>query len=991
MPEPPIVRQYSQNFEYVFVPYYEESAKWKLQQVFTSCEETIECAVQDRTLVGAIGCYILIEVEDEEGQLHPVHQVYCLRSMEPITDFHQMEIKKCEPLKVPQISKHVTREWHLYYDIETVGTEPDIDEKILPEIYLIYLQLVEYDYWMQTDELIEEAVVNSARDFVEKLFSWVNLMSTYEGEFNWNANKSKRFVVLGYNSAKFDHIFLMEEYMRRLHQENKLSKMMPMVKAGKVIGATCKIHNIEVKWSDVMFYIGAPETLRKTAIGWGVEQKKGYFPMKVLIENRVCDSRESLVDKETGYYKEELFMSHQEYVEALEAFQLRPLEVLNLKQKKLAGEFITAGQKRLLTRYEASYQETGSYLVDVYTECLLYCEDDVISTRGIFKKLHEAMIGLIWEGLNLKVGRLSDFQGSPALMKAVALNNAYVEVLDPKGKQLYVCQSRYNAMVVKSLYGGMCFTHFQGEFLNKDLVMIDIVSHYPCSFTGWMPVGPAKALPMMQAQYLVDNIRGFDLNTLPHFIVECEAIPRVGGSNLWISSLPYKKTKETSFDGSKDPVLIWGAVKSLGVWNSMDIWTASKYDGWRFTVLDDGLAWSDKEILFRKFVDTLAVMKAAGKREKNAAKTNAAKVALNSTIGKMGERPEVSINEIFTDDDLMETRLNILESDGFNKITSIVPIHLDDVEGHIVHGKRLRYNNKIIPNQIASFMYSASRVIRVEMAYAVQCSNPLSPDYCYNLQQSKSDNYFPEIIYGDTDSILISEDGWERMKLNIPGVEGKEIGGYDVNTAKYVFNVEVELRNINYGIILGLKKYYLVDTKSSGFPSKQGCNGFRLLKRSGECPIHKGVLLSDCRNRLCWCVVKQTSSYFCYHCLRKKSFQMREDVFYSSRKRDRIGGSDKRWHHPYQPFVITDPDKKLNISTIEIWPLHYLLALGGTDVITVQEHNLAHTTSKKVGQIDPYTVYVTRKEIKFSKPSLARKCHTDYSPIIYPLSMYTYM
>lgn len=911
--------------------------------------------------------------------------LWSLKDIVPVTMWYQMDETACVPLKIMEPSKgDVDIVYYFVYDIETIQCRTT--GKLIP--YLAVNHLYHYDYSTNTNELLEDVVVNM-RDaidgetfgsmWVKLLFEWMDRLISH-CESSLIAPSRCKMCVMGYNSSGFDDIFITKELQEYLRANDLFGKYDFKVRGGKIIGNSLRYRGGMIAFVDVMRYIGAPAPLRDTAKGFGVPIGKGDFPMKILVDGTIQDDVNSLLDND-GFFHRRNFFLNSEYQRAKDEWDQRFQRISDIKKKFVKGKRLTSVEKR--------YMIEGHSIKEAELECLRYCELDVIATWGVWVRLHEIILPLTYEAFTIKLERLDDHFGAPSLMKCIALLLATRAVSHIPGNQLFVAQGRAQGLIRETIYGGWVGAHVQGV-ITPDLLktcrsdeycMVDIVSHYPCSVTIPMPIGPTEKLNLYEGQKLLNDLKNVTVNELKYFFVEVIATPPPEGGHSWLSSLPVRHRRSES-----SKLLNWGYRKAKGCWNSLHLWIGAQ-DGWTYEMTQSGYIYRNKAVLYRDYVDIFADMKTKGKAEKNNAKVNFAKVGMNSMIGKLGEkikRDTVS----FVEDEHLDKAMKKILKDPTKVLTKRewVP----NLELWKIECKRYDWNNPTIPSHHASIMYAGSHLIRWVMMQSVM---------------KVSSFHLPALLYGDTDSMIITKSAWEQMKKDNPGIEGKRVDGYDVVLGKYVFHVELELDYITFGIFVSQKTYCVWNSRTGEI--KLRAKGFRSVSPNELCVAHEGQYeYSNCPK--CRCRATSVPTQFCRHCILSAYYRLSASPFIEEayqlcdnqrqvieQDRPLAFGSNCRVHGSDCGRVYImglHPQFKVRLGAYllrqcvdeKITAIHLLLAVGGTDIV-VSRRVLSRTTHKKVGPIAPYSIFSTISTRTLSKVSTSSK-YSDLEGVLYPIT-----
>ena len=415
---------------------------------------------------------------------------------------------------------------------------------------------------------------------------------------------------------------------------------------------------------------------------------------------------------------------------------------------------------------------------------------------------------------------LSLFHGAPSMMKYVSLKDAYEN--NSNIKFYAPCNSSY-VLWEKSLIGGWVGMHYQGILKKLQLCMIDIVSHYPTSFTGYFGVGKARPMTLDE----LDKNYSFEtLESMPLFCCICDVEP------------PHVITDFVSPIGQrKSKYLTWSYYDMQNVsLNSIDVLSCLKR-GWKVK-LKEGEIFTKKNVMFRNYVEMFAKMKDDGKREKNNLKTMCAKIGLNSSIGKYGEK--------------RKRKTSYFSKSGSDELALHAFIQKQSIElkDIIVHDNYTEYiceeydvqDNKV-PIHVASIMYAYSRWILRDILDRAKVNRKV----LYDENGAIVFKGIPDVLYGDTDSIVMKKKNFDYLKKHSPQIFSPSVGVFKNGYFDYHVTVEDIFENnakTLLSVFVSLKAYALVTTNGCKFR----CRGHKVHKSPDIC----------CTNY---------KKFFCPHCV----------------------------------------------------------------------------------------------------------------------------
>lgn len=607
--------------------------------------------------------------------------------------------------------------------------------------------------------------------------------------------------VIGFNSSRYDDVFLVEEcrkYLSMKWSSKKRNRDYSYIqKQGAIIFNTFSAYHVKIQFNDILRYTGNIVSLRQIASDLKVPLAKGYFPFQVLNLNP------PEVDSD-GFLAEKYFDSNKAFSETKQIW-------ISLRK------------------------------CDWFTLLKDYCFRDVIVTKLIWEKLSDMYKRYIPQLSHLD---LCQFHGAPSLMKNVALNSIKVENVqvfrgrEVKKNLLYApCLQSYD-LWLQSLYGGWVGSHVLGILPKKyNLSMIDIVSHYPTSFTGFFGIGKARNLVPTELVEFKEKLKHYSLNELPIFVADVELKPP-NVITEFVSPCPQRNEKGQ---------LIWSYLRKRQILNSVDLWNCVQR-GWEIVQIFSGDIFPRKAILFRDYVKTFAKIKDEGAQEKNYTKKMIGKIGLNSCIGKFGERKKREITRFVRDID-DEKHVNDLVTLCPPYCTRIIKavIPKDNYEEWVIEESDYSTNN--VPIHIASIMYAYSRVILRQL---IDESNSQK-----NTDIKKI--LIPHPIYGDTDSIVTTKNNVTHLREKFPNRFQTTVGLFDTEQQQFDYHVSIETEFISNqstlaAIFFGLKSYMIV----TDVGAKLRCKGHKLSSHSDRCLRHRRFI-----------------DFFCPYCLernRNRSF-----------------------------------------------------------------------------------------------------------------------
>lgn len=669
----------------------------------------------------------------------------------------------------------------------------DIECCFINDMHVPVLLCISYERF---DKLFEKSFYT-----IKSFFEWLKL-------FCYDLQAKTRVNLIGFNSSRYDFIFFMKESRKYVMHNWTLQKdkYRYIQKGGAIIYNTFYMGSTSVWFVDVLRYTGGVTSLRQIAKDLRINQEKGAYPFKTM-----------------AYMEDEILLDDDKFFDS-QYFD-------NMEQYEMS-------KKMWLDNNKCSF----------FKLLELYCQRDVQVTFEVWKKICNMYNSYVPFVEN---EHITKFHGAPSLTKWVsfkyALDPSNIETIVPykfkkQTKSIKIYAPNYESYFLweGSVYGGWVGCHQQG-IIDEDLGMVDIVSHYPSSFTCYYGIGKPRKMSNEELLHFSENIASYDLESLPIFCCEVEVTPPDVITDF-CSPLP-QRCKMT---------LTWSYLKCKQNLNSVDIWQCAKYYNFKFKLLN-GEIFQRKALIFRKFVECFAKMKNDGKMEKNELKTKCGKIGLNSGIGKYGEKKERLISKMArTESDVKEINLLLSLNSKFLRHDLMDIITHKNYEEYVI--KEFDVTCNTIPLHIISLMFAYSRVIKMDLIRRSKTNN-------YSIFSPR--NKIPGLKYGDTDSIVTTARMLRYLKKNSPTLFDPSIGFYNIETKQFDYHIEVEdlfkgepIPKTRIAIFFGLKAYMIVTTKGA----KYKCKGHRIAEVTNNCACGSG-----------------DKQWFCIGCL-EKNFDNEEPI-----------------------------------------------------------------------------------------------------------------
>lgn len=476
------------------------------------------------------------------------------------------------------------------------------------------------------------------------------------------------------------------------------------------------------------------------------------------------------------------------------------------------------------------WKEKNGYAYNIVQQTLEYCVTDVIVTAQLVEKLKEAYQLFIASEVNLPDANFNIFQrptissNSHAIFKQILYRNEALEkgtldsVLMAPSEEMY-------EYIRSSIRGGRCYPTFIGV-LEKPLYVYDICGMYASALTHPFPAGrPLNPLDRAIAVRRYEDkmsqskkLDYFDSDLLPA-IFTIDADPP---DEAFLDVLP-------PFCSRKGGRLCWTNESLRGeVATSIDLITLHNR-GWRVKIIPDDrtTVFPEWKCIAKEYVQLNIAAKEKADKEKNQTMRSIAKLLSNALYGSFATKldnkktvfsDQLDVNEILTgnfsiksashietdnysaeimpefvvayppeapeeysssDEEDSKTREFIPHESKQDHVTyTYKPITFLDIEEEDICLLTLEKNTPLItnnryPSQIASFVLAWTR------AFVSEWSNFLYEEDLGKPIEERS----LKSVYGDTDSLFVTEEGHKLMET-----KGKH--RLKKNNGQLVFNPE---------------------------------------------------------------------------------------------------------------------------------------------------------------------------------------------------------
>lgn len=636
-------------------------------------------------------------------------------------------------------------------------------------------------------------------------------------------------IVIGHNIASFDEIVLASHVLEGITDKKDFImyniKRNFLPRAGKLLfndltfslpnptykkpdtntykrWQTGNITSQDLKWQGIKFmvrdtYLLTHCSLRNAATAYQLPVVKGYCPYTALNEFFMTGKYEMELNK---YPAKKYWQSEEEYL-----------------QNKTNNEY------------------------DIIKESIKYCIDDVKVTAELVKKLAAGYQIFAEKSLNLDCyfnifQRPTISSNTQALFKQLHFKNE--NGLSFFLPQIKAPSSKMYDHIRQSIRGGRCYPTFLGHF--KDPIYVyDICGMYASALTHPMPYG--ETLEPFAANMAIDNLQYklkkkekisyFDENIKPMIVaVDCEP-----PDSEFLDVLPPICSK-------KSGKLCWTNEPMNGeILTTIDIITLHNR-GWKCKILKNHpiyAVWPSWKTICKDYVRVNIEAKEKADKEKNQTQRSISKLLSNALYGsfatkienkktvfvaEMEENDIKNINsgksEIVNYTTVINTSLPKRNTDKWHNFLSSLP-DIDDYKSESTNEKITKIKNishdeshvtfkpithleatcdnlvlanikettewiqnKRYPTQIASFVLAWTRAFMSEWSEFLYGEDMGVPIY----------NRTPKSIYGDTDSLFLTEKGHQLMLLK-GSKRLKKNGGkmvFDENAPDLAWLVECE-------------------------------------------------------------------------------------------------------------------------------------------------------------------------------------------------------
>lgn len=755
----------------------------------------------------------------------------------------------------------------IFYDLETTPTP----ETAQHELYLGVVQVPE--------ELVSLGTFNSAAVVITSSREFMEIVGTLIDFYSERATEEQPLLLqlVSFNGSRYDDLFLTEEWKNLVlfrYGAPALRSLGYSERKKAITHNTLRLGCLTVEWTDVLRFV-PPTSLRQLAKDFKLDEDKGEMPFEAL--NDYVRQGPAAVARDTtdGFLALSYFHGDAE------------------KRNKTLAYYKAVVPLAEQTPFQ-----------DLRCLCIEYCKQDVRVLAAAYTKI-EKMYATYLEPLAciapgegkfwpLAMHSLSTMSGRVLLTNALREScwhyNSHTRKEYSDCPQILAPAGPIYDYLRQSIYGGWTKAYMQGLIIAPTCPpelaaqlrtvatsqvsipvlahdMYDVASEYPTAVTTPMPVGAGYWVEdAIKRQELVQQcVDEPDPARIPLFFVRASWKAPI--RPLFAeSTLPQREQHTNSLRWT-----YWDDPSCTRVVNSLDLWIACHdHTGGgvdtTWTVLDtkDLLYFPEGAQCYAAFMEGCTKLKMDGAAEGNEQKRTAGKIAMNGSIGKLGQQITAQQNVLGK-----TNAYNLIQSYGDN-VRLLGSREVSYRRGWAAHNET-EYIFSIKdteanrwPAHHASFMYAASRLIRLNWSLATRPTSIRT--------RGLLDLDHPDTLYGDTDSKILAT---THSKLLPAAMIGSQVGKFLVREppsllTRPFFQVEAEkvctppyIATISG--ILAPKKYFVWSLAPDGSSRlKFKCNGLtRFNEERHPCPLH-----GEFHCRLCaTCTHTAKWVFECLHCI----------------------------------------------------------------------------------------------------------------------------
>jgi hypothetical protein len=738
----------------------------------------------------------------------------------------------------------------IFYDLETTPAPTTQYHEFYLGIVQVPQELVDQGTFETTAVL-----VNNASEFMTVV---ANIIAHYADPQN-----QILLQLVSFNGSRYDDLFLTEawkELILQCYGAQALSRLGYSERKKALTHNTLHLEKLSVEWTDLLRFV-PPTSLRQLAKDFKLDEDKGDMPFEAL-NDYVRLGFGSVRRGDDGFLCPSYFHNDMEKWQKTKNYyeQVVPLEERTPSQdiRTLCVEYCKQDVRVLAAAYQKIEAMYTTYLAP-----LAHVEQDGPGKRFWPMALHSlsTMSGRV---LLTNATREECWQYNSSLKKATY---NFPVIHAPIGPIYdYLRQSIYGGWTKAYMQGMLVDPHAPAELaaqirqlsaahgtgvstLAHD--MYDVASEYPTAVTYPMPLGVGSwvgdAVKRMQlVQQCIDEP---DPARIPLFF--CRAKWQAPITPLFAeATLPQREQHTNSLRWT-----YWDDPSGTRVVNSLDLWIAchdhmgvGPETTWHVLDVKDLLYFEQSGTCYAAFMEGCTKLKMDGAAEKNEQKRTAGKIAMNGSIGKLGQQITTQQNVLGP-----TTAYNMIQAYGDNvRLLGARPVSYR--RGFAAHATteyvfslKDSQGNRW-PAHHASFMYAASRLIRLNWSLATR------PPWALTMPLIQLPH--PDTLYGDTDSKILAT---EHSRWMPDELRGDHVGRFQMEKPASIltrpfFQVEAEKVSAPPYVstvsgVLAPKKYFVwaLDPATGDSRLKFKCNGLtRFNEDRHPCPLHQRYKCQHC-------------------------------------------------------------------------------------------------------------------------------------------------
>ena len=762
----------------------------------------------------------------------------------------------------PTATTTVSRIVKLVYDLETT---PDDEGK-----HVVYLGAI-----MWPEEMVASGNVPEDMSIIwspAELMTAIDRALTY---FNALNEPNLLLQLVSFNGSRYDDLLLADawrNYVADRYGIRKLRTLNYSERKRALTHNTLTLENVTLEWTDVLRFV-PPTSLRQLAQDLHLDQAKGNMPFQVL-NDFVAQGPLGVRRDEDGFFSLNEYF-HGDAVIRAETYEYYQQVVPQQDRtpskdvRKLCEEYCKQDVRVLAAIYDHLDQKT-------YTPYLKHLVRSTQAATQPFLPMAKHSLSTLAGNVLLDCATNTPCWGYNSETNEV---NACFRL----DGELHVPTGPTYDYVSKSIYGGWTKGYFQGFVAAPDLpedlavamsaaehwpnmphFMTDVASMYPAAVTMTMPVGLGKYIedPAQRELLITRCLEETDPCRIPLFFFRgsWKAPTKPVFSE---STLPQRTESANSLRWT-----YWDDHSCRRHYNSLDLWIAARdhlclgpETHWHLLDCVDMLYFPQGAQLYREFMRECTKLKMDGAAEGNVQKRTTGKIAMNGSVGKLGQQVNAQQNVMGTNE--AENLISVLGDKAELRSVrdaSYGRFHWQTTE-YVFSVKDAYANNW--PGQHASFMYAATRLMR--LIWNIMTRPP-------GVVNELVLRPYPDTFYGDTDSKI---QPLHHAQCLPPDMIGDTVGWFKPEEPptwlnRPFFNLEPEAICANgfrilVSGILAPKKYFCwaYNDTTKQYKLKFKCNGLtRFSEGRYPCPLHGTRRCAACNS----CPHGQSYLFECWTC-----------------------------------------------------------------------------------------------------------------------------